>query len=136
MCRARIACAGAVVAFLSILAVLAPPGTSAQSGKDLVAVYVKVNPVMKPKTGGDVILECAQNDLCRTAVDAAAAWLGVPPGTVTGAMALVPKVRRAGEEGWYMIALPEGYEYCRTRIKTISVTPNTGDEPHTCQRQQ
>jgi hypothetical protein len=67
------------------------------------------------------------NATCRALVDTAAVYLGVPPGRVSAAMAIVPQARRAGEEGWYTVKLPAGYKYCRSTIRMISVVPATGD---------
>lgn len=53
-------------------------------------------------------------------------WACGPP-LVSGAMAIVPKAERAGEEGHYSLEVPAGYVYCCSSIRTISVVPATGD---------
>lgn len=116
---------------LSALVVLANPANSKVSAKkkdpNFVVVSEKVNPVMQPKNIGDALQDCANSSLCRTMADGVATWIGVPPGTVSGAMAAVPVASRSGEEGRYSIKLPKGYEYCRSRIKMISVVPADGN---------
>lgn len=96
-------------------------------GQDFVVIQQKINPVMQPKNVADALSECARDNLCRGLADAAATYLGVPPGRVSAALAALPQAQRAGEEGRYMISLPTGYQYCRSRIQTISVVPATGD---------
>ncbi|MNV65393.1 hypothetical protein D3C71_1580850 [compost metagenome] len=100
---------------------------SVAGSQDFVVVNQKINPVMSPRSVGDAFGECANDAVCRTIVDGAATYLGVPPGTVSAALASLPKADRAGEEGRYTIALPDGYQYCRSTIRTISVVPATGD---------
>lgn len=100
---------------------------AAQAENDLVVVSQKINPVMQPKNGGDIISDCINNVVCQAAAKAGAAYLGVPSNLVTIAMAAVPTANRKGEEGFYSISLPSGYQYCRSSIRTISVVPATGD---------
>jgi hypothetical protein len=97
------------------------------SATEFVVVKQKINPVMKPRGVEDAFRECAGNAICRSLADSAAAYLGVPPGTVSAAMAAIPVAKREGEEGHFSISLPKGYEYCRSAIRTISVVPATGD---------
>lgn len=112
---------------LLALLLLISTTVTTRAASDFVVVFQKVNPVMAPKTPGDELQECARDPVCRTLADSAAAQLGVPPGTVSGVMATVPHANRTGEEGHFTIALPVGYEYCRSKIRTVSVVPATGD---------
>jgi hypothetical protein len=104
---------------------LASAPVAAQS--DLVVIQAKVNPVVTPKSPQDAFRDCAKDAMCRSLADAAAVWLGATPGTVTAAMAAIPQAKRGGEESWYKLVLPDGYQYCRAKIHTISVVPATGD---------
>lgn len=110
---------------LAVVGVDAAP--TAGFTQEFVVTTTKVNPVMRPRNVEDAMLDCANSSVCRSVVDAGAAYLGVPPGTVSAALASVPRAQRRGEEGRYSIRLPSGYEYCRSRIRTISVVPATGD---------
>ena len=82
-----------------VLGVLASGFSSpALAQQEFAVVSAKVNPVMAPKNVGDALQECANDAICRSLADGAAAYLGVPPGTVSAALAAVPKAERAGEE--------------------------------------
>ncbi|MBB4218867.1 hypothetical protein FHT79_006089 [Rhizobium sp. BK212] len=95
--------------------------------KEFVVVQTVINPVVQPKNVSDAIGFCAGDERCSSLADGAATFLGLPSGTVAAALAAVPKVDRNGEEGHLSIALPSGYEYCRSRIQPKSVVPATGD---------
>ncbi|MGO7969855.1 hypothetical protein ACC705_02475 [Rhizobium ruizarguesonis] len=112
---------------LSLTFVAAMSAVSSQvAATDYAVVSEKVNPVMQPKGVPDIVVDCLNNTACAALAEAAAAYVGVPPDTVSGGAALV-SVDRAGEEGRYVIRLPAGYQYCRSTIQTISVVPATGD---------
>lgn len=95
--------------------------------KEFVVVQAVINPVVQPRKYSDAIRFCAEDEGCRSLSDAAASVLGLPSGMIASALADVPQVVRVGEEGRYTIALPPGYEYCRSRTRTRSVVPATGD---------
>lgn len=125
MCRTALG--GTMLRFVNACMISMVLTASATAQSDFAAISAKVNPVMQPKSPGDVFRQCANSSVCRIVADAAAVYLGVPPGRVKAALAAVPKASRKGEEGRYQINLPGGYEYCRSRITTISVVPATGD---------
>lgn len=114
-----------LVMFLSAALFVFVWPASAQT--EFVVIRAVVNPVMQPKKVEDALQECANSNVCRALADSAAAYMGVPPGTISAAMAAVPRASRDGEEGRYSIRLPKGYQYCRSRIVTKSVVPATGD---------
>jgi hypothetical protein len=99
----------------------------AQAQTDFSATSVKVDAVMQPKQPADALKECANDPVCSSIIGGAATYLGVPSTLVSGALAIVPKAERAGEEGHYTIEVPQGYVYCRASIRTVSVVPATGD---------
>lgn len=82
---------------------------------------------MQPKQPVDALKECLNDTACSSIVGGAANSLGAPSSLVSGAMAIVPKAERAGEEGHYSLEVPAGYVYCCSSIRTISVVPATGD---------
>jgi len=103
--------------------VAAPP----PSRPEFIVANVRLDRVKDPKNAFDLIEDCKKNPLCVGAIDLAASTLGVPPGTITAGAAAIPNLRSEGEEFWFTYHLPQGYSYCRSRIVTTSVVPNTGD---------
>jgi hypothetical protein len=119
-----------VCAYFSLATiVVAAPAWSEQ--RDFVVVNAHVNPKMQPKGPTDVLRECRTESLCRTLASTAATSLGVPPGQVSAVFLLVPKAERKGEEARFYLRLPQGYEYCKSSIKTLSVMPPTGKRAST-----
>ncbi len=112
---------GVIVAFFSLTQ------ASMLYAQEFVTIAVKLNQVMEPKSITTVGQECANDPLCKNILSKAAQTLGVPPGLVSAALALIPKAERVGEEGRYTYQLPTGYKYCRSEIETVSVVPATGD---------
>lgn len=110
---------------LAIMVVVSSPASGNDS--DFVVVQQTINPVVQPKSAADAARECANDSVCSGLVDAAASYFGVQPGAVSAAMAAIPKPKSQGEESWFEIHLPQGYEYCRSKIETVSVVPATGD---------
>lgn len=117
----------ALIKELTLMLAVAWSSVTPANAQEFVVTTTKVNPVMRPKNVTDAMVDCANSAVCRSVVEAGAAYLGVPRGTVSAALASVPRAQRSGEEGRYAIRLPRGYEYCRSRIRTISVVPATGD---------
>jgi hypothetical protein len=115
--------ARAALAWLFIMMV----SVCAQAQTDFSATSIKVDAVMQPKQPADAFKECANDSVCSSIIGGAATYLGVPPTLVSGALAIIPKAERAGEEGHYTIEVPQGYVYCRASIRTVSVVPATGD---------
>ncbi len=103
-------------------------GKRAQTGaeKEFVVVQAVVNPVVQSRNYSDAIRFCAEDEGCRSLTDGAVAFLKLSSEMVASALAAVHALRE-GEEGRYSIALPPGYEYCRSRIQTKAVVPPTGD---------
>ncbi|PTE11764.1 hypothetical protein C9427_03480 [Mesorhizobium helmanticense] len=101
--------------------------TTQGANKDFVVVQAVINPVLQPRNVGDPIGYCAGDERCSSLAEVAESFLKLPPGTVAAALAAVPRVSREGEEGRYTIELPAGYQYCRSKIRTSSVVPATGD---------
>ncbi len=100
--------------------------TPAQAGDDLIVIQVKLDQVMQPKSVTDTLVECTKSPICKAALDAAAAYVGVDSSKITSAVALIGQ-SKAGEESNFSYKLPSGYQYCRAKIQTVSVVPASGD---------
>lgn len=111
----------------ALLLLVAASAPAFGNDSDFVVVQQTINPVVQPKTVADAAQECANDAVCSGLVDAAASYFGVQPGTVSAAMAAIPRAESRGEESWFEIYLPQGYEYCRSKIETTSIVPATGD---------
>lgn len=106
---------------------------TAASPEDYLVVPYVINPVASPATFRELARECMNNETCGAAVDAAASYVGVPPGTIKETMDTVdlvglgpPKRRQEGEQYWYEIDPPRGYFLCRAHLKIISAAPLDG----------
>jgi hypothetical protein len=111
-----------------LLAIAAlPPLTAMCQSTDYVIVQSTINPVMQPKSIVDAAQECSNDSICRTLADAVASYFGATPGSISAALASVPRAESKGEESWFTIQLPSGYQYCHSKIETISVVPASGD---------
>ncbi|CAD6562659.1 hypothetical protein ACFQ3P_38595 [Paraburkholderia sabiae] len=94
---------------------------------DLVALTAHVNPVMDPDSLGETAMQCIHNTVCKTALDAAALYLGVDISTLTTTTGYVVGYTIVGEDADFQYPLPEDYEYCSSVVHTVSVVPATGD---------
>ncbi|NTX18025.1 hypothetical protein [Burkholderia cepacia] len=94
---------------------------------DIVVIGAHLDQVMQPKSFTDTVVECVNQPVCKAALDFAASYVGVDSSSITTVAANIINVRHPGEESYMTYALPQGYEYCRSQIRTISVVPNTGD---------
>ena len=110
----------AAIAFTSMSVV-----TSA-SAQEFSVIRVHLDQTMAAKSITQAAIECTQNNICKTVLDAAAAYMGVDSSLITSAIAIISQ-NRAGEEGHYDYRLPSGYQYCRSTIAPISVNPASGD---------
>lgn len=100
--------------------------SSAVAATDYVVTSEKVNPVMQPKAVPAVFVDCFNNIACLALAETAAAYAGLPLGSVSGSRVLV-SVERTGEEGRYLIILPANYPYCLSTIQMMSVVTAMGD---------
>jgi hypothetical protein len=98
----------------------------ALAGDDLTVIKLTLDQTMQPKGITDTIVECARSPICKVALDAAAAYVGVDSSVVTSAVALAAQTS-AGEENNFSFPIPDGYQYCRAKIETVSVVPASGD---------
>lgn len=111
----------------SCIAALAMAFAGTAAATDFVVMKVRLDQVMQPKNVIQAVQDCSSSDVCKTLVDAAATYLGAPPGTVSAAMASIPGPQYSGEDANFRYNVPSGYQYCRALIRTISVTPASGD---------
>jgi len=119
----RLLAALSIFAFSSISFAQLP---STVASGDLVVIGAKIDSVMQPKGLTDTLHECVQNATCKVILDGAAAYVGVDSSKITSAAAMMTK-KSAGETSYFDMRLPEGYQYCRSKVKTISVVPATGN---------
>tara|TARA_R110002051_G_scaffold36609_2_gene79286 strand:+ start:2072 stop:2740 length:669 start_codon:yes stop_codon:yes gene_type:complete len=100
--------------------------------EDYMVVSYVVNHVTEGKGWRVLFRECLNNDACNSAVDAAGAYVGVPPGTIqltvetVDAIGLGPKIRNNGEEYFLDIPAPDGYFLCQAHLKIVSAAPQSG----------
>src|SRR5690242_8884919 len=73
-----------LVMIIATLGLSSAMSHAALAQSELVVIGEKVNPVIAPKSPVDVFRECANDSICRSAIDAAATYFGVPPGRVSG----------------------------------------------------
>lgn len=105
--------------------------------EDYLVVSYVVNHVTEAKGWRVLFRECLNNDTCSEAVDAASAYVGVPPGTIqqtvetVDAIGLGPKTRNQGEEYWLDIPAPAGYFLCQAHLKIVSAAPQSGSRTPT-----
>lgn len=100
--------------------------TPQPENREFTVAFAKINPITQPKGLPDAIRECANNPICNKIADEVGAAYGIPPGSLKGAAAVVG-AKRAGEDGRYEVRLPEGYVFCRLKMKLISIAPRGGD---------
>lgn len=97
--------------------------------RDLLRIYVPWNPIQHPETFGDVLMACANNPACTPVLDAAGAYLGLSPGTVTASLlklnAIGGQIAGQGqrEEFRTNVFAPSGYRVCDVEISMISAAP-------------
>lgn len=111
---------------LSSLLFISPITAVLGAGPEYVVVRATINPVTPARGVTDALAECAKDNLCSGVVDATATYFGAPPGAVTGAMAAIPTASGGGEDRYYEVALPAGYQYCHSHIEFTSVNPPEG----------
>ena len=113
---------------LSLLLTLPFTGSALSEPSNFVVMQERVNPLLQPKYPLDAIRECANVRTCRALVEWGPLPLGIPKGQISAALASVPSAQHHGDVHLYSLALPSGYQYCRSAIQTVSVIPATGDQ--------
>ena len=113
---------------LSLLLTLPFAGSALSEPSTFVVMQERVNPLLQRKYPLDAIRECANARTCRSLVESGTHPLGIPKNQLSAALASVPSAQRQGDVGFYSLALPSGYQYCRSVIQTVSVFPATGDQ--------
>lgn len=92
-------------------------------------VYVPWNPVQEPEALGDVLENCANNEVCRGFADVAGQVIGLPPGSVIGAIEEFQSYggrfggEKRSEQFWTHVYAPDGYRVCDVKIGSISAAP-------------
>ena len=114
------------VRFAGVITLLYIFSMPALANDDLVVIKVKLDQVMEPKSVIDTTIGCVKNSACKAILDAAAAYVGVNISSITSAAALIDQ-KKTGEEGNFSYKLPNGYQYCRAKVETVSVVPAEGD---------
>ena len=96
----------------------------------LSAVHIDVT--MQPKSIFAVIQECNTNQACKTIVNSAGEYFGVPTKEIFTANAILgANTRKEGEESYFDLRLPNGYSYCKSSMVLISIIPHDGDRGST-----
>ena len=109
------------VRFTGVITFLYLFSMPALANDDLVVIKVKLDQVMEPKSVIDTTIDCVKNSACKAILDAAAAYVGVNISSITSAAALIDQ-KKTGE-GNFSYKLPNGYQYCRAKVETVSVVP-------------
>ena len=110
---------------LSSLVLFAVADVKADS--DYAVIKARLDNTRQAKQWVDTVFDCANNPECTALVDAGASYLGAPPGLVTAFLAVIPQNQIIGEETRTRYELPPGYQYCKSKVETISVIPATGE---------
>ena len=113
---------------LLILAICSTNGSWAQS--PFVVTQTKIDEVRTPKNGFDAARDCSDSSLCSALLSAASEYFQVPIDSVVSGMALFSS-RQSGEGTTMTIYLPDGYRYCRSEVKMVSIVPNEGSRGST-----
>ncbi len=99
------------------------------SQSDFVIQSYKFNPVQHPAGLVDVFKDCMNNKTCAALAETAAAYVGVPPGTLStmarGANAYA-KLTQQGEEHFLYLPLGADAAFCRIAVQVTSAAPAHG----------
>jgi len=85
--------------------------------------------VQQPQSFGDLLLDCADNLKCRNFADVLGVTVGLPPGTITGAIETFEGLggsfegRRKSEEFRTDTFAPNGYRICDVAVRMVSAAP-------------
>ncbi len=104
-------------------------GTAALAQGDFAVQRVHFNPQMKPREILDVAVECAKDKICSTVINTAAAWAGIDPKLIDGAVFIGSRIshQSGSEETYQTLQFPSDYTYCKTRLSCGAVIPGSGD---------
>ena len=122
--------------FLAIIWALGLAAGPAQAA-DIRKVIVPFNPVQKPASFGDLLNDCANNDLCVQAVDAIGAAIGLAPGTISQSVENARKIgvrfggSKVGEQWRTNVFAPRGYRICDVQVRVVSAAPVGSDRSPT-----
>jgi len=117
--------AGRLIALAAALVfVLAPiPAVAQQS--TYVAVAAKIDRVQGPQNLFNAMGDCSSNPLCTALVDAMSAYFQIPLDQVVAVGGMLSTTRQ-GQGGNMTIRLPQGYAYCSSEMKMVSIVPHDG----------
>lgn len=115
------------------MALMFSASASMANAADLLTIPIKWNPVERSWSLREVLHDCVKNnEVCGTIVDIAAAYVGVPPGTIKESMRIADALglgvayRHPGEEHYYNITVPNGYRACDMSVRNMSAAPASG----------
>lgn len=97
------------------------------TGNELIVMKVKLDQAMQPTNITDSDAGCASNSACKAVIDAAAEFVGVSSSVMKSAVAPIQQTRLNEADNFYF-SFPDGYQYCRIMVETVSVVPETGDK--------
>ncbi len=112
-------------------------GTQASKAEEpnlFLTLSYPISPVVSGKSWRELFRDCLNQDDCSAAVDAAAGYFGVPPGTIqetvntVDAMELGPDIDEQGDEFRMTIPAPDRYFLCQAHLKIISTVPLDGSK--------
>lgn len=99
---------------------------NAYASDEYAIVKTHIDQVTMPKDVGGVIKDCANNPACVAALEAVSKMAGVPPGVVSGLMAVINYDASASsdEDHYFQVNLPSGFRYCHSNITVTSIVPH------------
>lgn len=100
-------------------------GLTQAQGTPFVVASTHIDQVRSPKNVFDKIRECSNNNLCSNMLKAVEIYYQIPPGSTATVAAKFSGATRG--EGWGAdMILPNGYLYCGSSMKMISIVPHDG----------
>lgn len=94
-------------------------------GTPFVVASMHIDQVRDAKNVFDMVRECDNDDLCSNILKAVESYYGIPPGLTATVAATFSGGSRG--EGWGVdMILPNGYLYCGSSMKMVSIVPHDG----------
>lgn len=117
-----------VISFLSVLVFTIESPVFAKYPKYTFAVSrLHIDSVREPH-GWEYYLKSREGQVITSAV---ASYMGINPAYVYLAINTLPTATVKGEETFYDLLVPDGYVYCGSRVRVISIVPNSGSRAST-----
>lgn len=119
-----------ILAFFTAITCFMLISISSADTKMFVLSAIRIDQTMQPKSLFTVIQECNTNQACKTIINSAGEYFGVPTKEIFAVNAIL-NTRTKGEESYFDLRLPNGYSYCKASMIPISVVPYDGDRGST-----